>query len=199
MENELAHWGIKGMRWGVRRYQNKDGTLTPAGKKRYESELAKLKKEERVLKNRQKSQAKFDELDRKRKQLDDLKKGKVSSTTKKSEGAPKRKSIMDMSDEELQAFINRTNLEKQYKEALAYQNKATISRGQKFVQTLMNDVVAPVSKEVGKAVLKRIMTNAVNKAFDAAGKGKDEGKDEGQNKDQNKDKNQDKNKEKKDK
>lgn len=32
---ELCHWGIKGMKWGVRRYQNKDGTLTPAGKKRY--------------------------------------------------------------------------------------------------------------------------------------------------------------------
>ena len=32
---ELYHWGIKGMRWGVRRYQNKDGSLTPAGKKRY--------------------------------------------------------------------------------------------------------------------------------------------------------------------
>ena len=33
--NELTHWGIKGMRWGVRRYQNADGSLTPAGKKRY--------------------------------------------------------------------------------------------------------------------------------------------------------------------
>lgn len=32
---ELAHWGIKGMRWGIRRYQNADGSLTPAGKKRY--------------------------------------------------------------------------------------------------------------------------------------------------------------------
>ena len=33
--NELYHWGIKGQKWGVRRYQNKDGTLTSAGKKRY--------------------------------------------------------------------------------------------------------------------------------------------------------------------
>ena len=30
----LAHHGIKGMKWGVRRYQNEDGTLTAAGKKR---------------------------------------------------------------------------------------------------------------------------------------------------------------------
>lgn len=34
--NELQHHGIKGQKWGVRRFQNKDGSLTPAGKKRYD-------------------------------------------------------------------------------------------------------------------------------------------------------------------
>lgn len=34
-DNYLAHYGIKGMKWGVRRYQNEDGSLTAAGKKRY--------------------------------------------------------------------------------------------------------------------------------------------------------------------
>ena len=35
METELYHYGVKGMKWGVRRYQNYDGTRTAAGKKRY--------------------------------------------------------------------------------------------------------------------------------------------------------------------
>ena len=50
MENtELCHWGIKGMKWGVRRYQNKDGSLTPAGQKRYNKEMEKLKQEKLVF------------------------------------------------------------------------------------------------------------------------------------------------------
>lgn len=61
--NELYHHGILGQKWGVRRYQNSDGTLTPAGKKRYGyihdagrmaddvSKLAYKKAEERKLTN----------------------------------------------------------------------------------------------------------------------------------------------------
>ena len=38
----LMHYGIKGMKWGVRRFQNKDGSLTPAGKKK----ISKMYKKE---------------------------------------------------------------------------------------------------------------------------------------------------------
>lgn len=49
--NELMHYGVKGMKWGVRRYQNKDGSLTPAGKKRATKELNKeLKKNKSMFK-----------------------------------------------------------------------------------------------------------------------------------------------------
>lgn len=49
----LYHHGIKGMKWGVRRYQKKDGSLTPAGKKRYNEEESQYREKlSKALKNR---------------------------------------------------------------------------------------------------------------------------------------------------
>lgn len=44
-ESELYHHGIKGQKWGERRFRNEDGTLTEAGKKRYYKEASKDAKE----------------------------------------------------------------------------------------------------------------------------------------------------------
>ena len=41
----LSHWGIEGMKWGVRRYQNYDGTLTPEGRARYGKDISLFDKE----------------------------------------------------------------------------------------------------------------------------------------------------------
>jgi len=59
--NELYHYGIKGQKWGVRRYQNEDRSLTPAGKKRYAKDSAKLEKyqgtvDKRLIKTAKKAQ-----------------------------------------------------------------------------------------------------------------------------------------------
>ena len=163
MENELMHWGIKGMKWGVRRYQNKDGSLTPAGKKRYDKEMAKLKEEEKIAKNKLKTQAKLNKLDEKRKEVEALKRGKpIVKKTKH----PSKPSVKDMSDEELRQTVNRLLMEQQY----AKLNPQQVSAGQKFVKKVMNDVVAPAATEVGKNVLKDAMTKAVKNASETSKK-----------------------------
>ena len=42
--NDLYHHGILGQKWGIRRFQNEDGSLTDAGRKRYAKEQKRLAK-----------------------------------------------------------------------------------------------------------------------------------------------------------
>ena len=55
-ERELVHYGVKGMKWGILRYQNPDGTLTAAGKVRDRmTRKRNLKKAEKILKGSNKT------------------------------------------------------------------------------------------------------------------------------------------------
>ena len=52
MSNELSHHGIKGQKWGRRQYQNKDGSLTAAGRKRQKKNLSQDAKDAYKLKKK---------------------------------------------------------------------------------------------------------------------------------------------------
>lgn len=74
MSSYLEHHGILGMKWGVRRYQNKDGSLTPAGKKRYSrAELDSIRNEKNeYIRNAQKNDPRRKEMTRIEKEARDL-------------------------------------------------------------------------------------------------------------------------------
>lgn len=50
MKYELSHHGIKGMKWGIRRFQNEDGSLTNAGRKRYAEDDGMVERRKSVAK-----------------------------------------------------------------------------------------------------------------------------------------------------
>lgn len=178
--NELRHHGVVGMKWGVRRYQNRDGTLTAAGKKRYDKEMARLKEEERVVKNKEQTKAKLAKLDQRKAALDDRKKaldGEDKKPEKKTTPAkqnspqdkktdPMSKPLNELTDEELRVVVNRMNLEDRYRQL----NPPQLTKGQKFMNSVRDDVVAPVAKDLGRKLLKSALEKAIDKAAGSVGK-----------------------------
>ena len=179
-DDELYHHGILGMKWGVRRYQNSDGSLTSAGKHRYNKEMAKLKSEEKVIKNREKTRDKMAKLETKRKDIEARKKALDDEDSKKSGSGDKKhhssssekpKKISEMTDEEIQAKIDRMNLEKRYSDLVNERSnpKSTQSKGQKIVEEILTNS----AKNIGTQTVTFIMGKTVNKALEGIYNDKD--------------------------
>lgn len=155
--NNLQHHGVIGMKWGVRRYQNKDGTLTNAGKKRYEKELAKLTEEERALKNKAKTAAKVNKLNQKKKDIEN----------RKQELSNQKKKVKDMTDDELRREINRLNLQREYRRLNDENRMITGSKTKAFLErvatrSLENIATQATTYAVGKVLNELVGGDVVN-------------------------------------
>ena len=150
--DELYHFGIQGMKWGVRRYQNKDGTLTRSGRERMLSNARKYERKantsvatnylakSRKARLQQKAKDARDEVRR-----SDLKKARTKTEQSKA-NSTKPKKVSEMSDDELRQRINRIQLEKQYSQL----NPKKVSAGEKFAKYVFQNVIVPNATSLAK-------------------------------------------------
>ena len=133
-ENEIFHHGILGMRWGVRRYQNADGTLTEAGRKR----AAKLKGEYKQLTGK-----------------------KLKNKAGKNE-AQKPKSIHDMTDAELTYKINRLQKERTLATLIATETIKKESTFKRAIKRTWSEAVTPALLGAGRTQLQNWLNTKGN-------------------------------------
>ena len=153
-QNELYHHGIKGQKWGVRRYQNPDGSLTNAGKKKYgtKSNYEKvlkakgLKDKVKAQKEREKQNARTEAEVAKYKRRAGIKEEKdtTSDKTKTAKAKPHVKTLSEMSNEEIQERIDRINLENKLKALTPHQK----TRGEKIIDGIKDMTMDTIKKKV---------------------------------------------------
>lgn len=112
---ELKHHGIKGQKWGVRRFQNKDGSLTANGRKRYGSED---NFKEQYPKDKAKAVSNVKKGAKSVKDATDKVKGKMDDKAKAANKAKIKQDLSKMSDAELRDIVNRLNMEERYSQVM---------------------------------------------------------------------------------